>query len=254
MAVHRRLALIFAFALATLVAPSALAYTGQVASNVTVTGPLGTITCGGQGFAFAATVVDQNGNKIAGQTVTWSEVAKPLTATDTIAPPSGPTDASGVAHTTITFGPPDGSRTFRAQAGDAFGQIVVNVTGCQGGPPPVHVNVGTCQSALGLDPADGYSDGTKLQVVGRYITFRLSFGPQYAGKLIVITHSFRALPPAPPSWGSFFGATGRMADANGDVLYHFRSGVPAWISVRGFYGGSTGLDPAITTACQGRWR
>src|SRR5437762_3414142 len=108
--------------LAGILAPSVSAYQGQVAANVTVTGPAGTVTCG-QGYDIAATVFDTNGAKIAGQTVTWSEIAKPLTAIDTIAPASSVTDVNGIAHTTVTFGPPDGSRTIRATADSAFGQV-----------------------------------------------------------------------------------------------------------------------------------
>lgn len=246
------LAALLSLVLIGLTAPATLAYQGEVAANVTVTAPQGTITCG-QGYDVSATVFDANGKKIEGQTVNWSEVIGPLGAGDTFAPPTGLSDANGVAHTMVTFNGPNGGRTVRAAADAAHGDAVITVVNCSGNPPP-KVNVGDCQSAMGLDPASGFSDGTKVATMGQYLTFKLSFGAQYAGKLIIVTHAVRNLPPASPSWGSFFGATGRIADANGDVIYHFRSRVPAWISVRGFYAGDASVNPAITTACQGRWR
>ena len=218
---------IFVVLLVALALPaSTSAYVGQTATNVTITGPTGTISCG-PGNTFQATVFDSAGKRVTQHPVTWTIVSAPLTATDTISPPSTLTNASGVASTTITFGGPGGPRTIRATSDNAFAQIVVDPANCAA-PPPVRLNVGTCASTLDLPPAGPYTSATKVQQLGRYITFRLSFGPQYAGKFVVVTRATRGVPFT--GWGSWFGATGRIADSNGDVYYWFRSYTPAWIS------------------------
>src|SRR5437773_10362065 len=166
-AARPRIAFVIAFLATILIATPASAYINPSATNVTVTGPQGQVTCG-QGYDFAATVFDANGLKVTGATVQWSEVGAPAGATDTIAPTSSVTDATGVAHTTVTFGGPDGARTIRASALGSSGQVVVGVSGCVT-PPKVHWNIGDCQSALGLTPTDSYSHSTKVQTLGHYI-------------------------------------------------------------------------------------
>ena len=39
----------------------------------------------------------------------------------------------------------------------------------------------------GFDLVHVYTTATKVQELGAYVTFRLSFGPQYAGKFVVVT-------------------------------------------------------------------
>lgn len=238
-------ALIVALALPAAVS----AYAGQIPANVTVTGPLGTIQCG-QLYEFQATVFEGNGNRVTQEQVTWSIVAAPLGATDTIMP-SSTTDNNGVAKASAQFGGAAGPRTIRATAGNAFGQIVVDPAGC-GTPPPVAVAVGTCTSALGFTMSGPFSPSTKIQDLGGYISFRLSFGPEFAGKSVLVTRALRGIPFR--GWGSFFGGTLRTADANGDVYYMFRSRTAAWISVRGYIAPTEGDGAAISRACQGRWR
>ena len=245
-----RLSLILGLILTALSVPAASGYAGEIANSVTVTGPSGSLACQ-QTYELQATVVDNLGKKIAEQPVFWTLVSFPVGATDTLSPVSSNTDANGVARTNITFGGVAGSRTVRATADAAFGQVVLNVINCQVTTLP---NKGECSSALGLRPPTGYSHATKVQSLGRYITFRLSFGPMYAGKLVIVTHATRALPPALPNWTAFFGATGRIANQNGDVFYWVRSYSAAWWSVHGSVAGTTALPASATNYCQGRWR
>jgi hypothetical protein len=245
-----RVAVLAALMVVAAVPAATSAYVGQVASNVTVTGPTGTIQCG-QANQFQATVFESNGTRVGQHPVTWSIVSGPVGANDTVNPSSTTTNNNGVASTSVTFGGPAGPRTLRATSDNAFGQIVVDPQGCAT-PLPVQVTIGTCTSALGITRTGPFDTDTEIQQVGGYITFRLSFGPEFAGKPVIVTRATRGVPFR--GWGSFFGATIRIADANGDVYYSFRSRTPAWISVRGFILPSDGDGAAISRACQGRFR
>lgn len=249
-ALHRlRHAILIALVIALALPAAVSAYAGQIPANITITGPTGTITCGPL-HEFQATVFDSTGKRLPQETVTWQIVSAPLGANDTITPTST-TDANGVARASAAFGGAAGQRTIRATSGNAFAQIVVDPQGC-GTPPPIPVSVGSCASALGNTRIGPFSQDTKVQRLGGYITFRLSFGPEFAGKTVLVTRAVRGVPFR--GWGSFFGGTLRIADGNGDVYYSFRSRTPAWISVRGFIAPSGGDGAAISRACQGRWR
>ena len=245
-----RLSLILGLILTAVSVPATSGYAGEIAHSVTVSGPTGSLMCQ-QTYELQATVVDNLGKKISEQPVVWTIFSFPVGATDTLSPPTSNTDVNGVARTSITFGAVSGTRFVRATADSAFGQIVLNVINCA---VTTLLNRGVCSSALGLRPPTGYSLATKIQSLGRYITFKLSFGPLYAGKLVVVTHATRALPPALPNWSVFFGATARIANQNGDVFYWVRSYVAAWWSVRGSVAASAGVPAAVTNSCQGRWR
>ena len=245
-----RLAIVTALIWLTVLPSGVSAYAGQVAANVMITGPTGTIACG-LANGFKATVITTTGVPFTQESVFWTISAAPLGAADTINPAVTPTDANGAAFTTVTFGGSAGPRTLRATSGTAFGQIVITPTGCAA-PPPLPLTIGTCASALGFTESGPFSPSTKVQSLGGYITFQLSFGPAYANKPVLVTRALRGIPFA--GWGSFFGGTIRIANANGDVYYKFRSRTPAWISVRGFIAPSAGVPAAISRACQGRWR
>jgi hypothetical protein len=233
-------------------APAALGYQGQVPTNVTVTGPTEPVICGTT-YEIQALVLDTFGNKVADQGVVWTEFITPVGAMDVLSPSVSNTDANGIARTRITFGGVTGNRTIRATAASAFGQIVLNPTNCL--LPPRRL-AGPCASARGVEPAAGpYTTDTKVQIFGRYVTWKLSFGVAYAGMLVVVTRAVRdpSVVGTPILWSEFGSPSARMADANGDVYFHFRASDFLWISVRGFFPGGSGLAPKITLACQARW-
>jgi hypothetical protein len=230
--------------------------------NLTVSGPTGTVVCG-QTYTFTAMAADNFGTPFGATAVTWSEVNAPDGTSDTISPVDTVTDVNGVATTQITFNGPSGTRSVRAFAPTltAFAQVLVSVADCE--PPPT-VHVGSCQAGLGLPPTTFASGLTPVQRRGGYISFRLSFGAEYAGRRITVTEAFRSPPdttingrrvlPGEISWSAFSGATTRIADGHGDVIYTFRSSTKQWISVRGSYPGSDAIGPAAASGCQGRWR
>lgn len=256
---RRLLSVALAVMLSAMTLSSAFAYVVVVPFTVTLTGPTGTISCDLQ-YDFSATVQDPSGAKVAAQLVQWSIQKAPVGAVDSVTPLTSITNASGVAQTKIQFGGVAGARTIRAQAGASFTELIVNVTGCQIEPLPRLT--APCASALGpMIPPGPFDDSTKIAALGRYITWKLMFGPSYAGRLIQVTNAVRtpktnqeAEAGVPITWSAFTNPTGRIADANGDVYVHYRRFFTEWISVRGFYPGTDTLNPKITLACQGRWR
>jgi Bacterial Ig-like domain (group 1) len=91
-------------------------YQGQTPYTITVRGgcDVGTAT---------ATVVDMNGNPVAGQVVKWT-LEGVGSASDKIGAEST-TNASGVATTPVTLAPVSGNRTVVATAGSISGSAVV---------------------------------------------------------------------------------------------------------------------------------
>jgi hypothetical protein len=92
------------------------AYQGQTPYTITVRGgcDVSTVT---------ATVVDMDGNPVAGQVVTWT-LGGAVKATDSIGAEST-TNVSGVATTPVTLAPVSGNRTVVATAGSISGSAVV---------------------------------------------------------------------------------------------------------------------------------
>ena len=244
-----RHAVLLALIVALVLPSAASGYAGQTATMVTITGPTGTVQCG-VSYEYQATVFDAAGNRVPGHQVLWTIVSAPVGANDLVTY-STTTDANGIARTRAFFAGSAGPRTLRATSDNAFAQIVVEPQGCRSAVLPIPVSVGSCASALGITTSGPFDQATEVQRAGGYITFRLSFGPEFANKPVIITRASRGVPFT--GWGSFFGATIRIADANGDAYYWFRSRTPAWISVRGLIIPSDGDGAAISRACQGRF-
>jgi hypothetical protein len=108
-------------------APAVLGYAGQVAGQVTVTPPAGTLVCNTP-FTVSATILDVNGIPFDATTVTWSFKAGTSQTGDTISPLTSTTNASGVATTTVTLACIVGSRTILATAGTVSSGAVLGIT------------------------------------------------------------------------------------------------------------------------------
>ena len=93
------------------------AYEGQTPYTITVTG-------GCDVSSVTATVVDMDGNPVAGQVVTW-KLEGAVQAIDTIGAESA-TNASGVATTPVTLAPVADERTVVATAGTVHGSAVID--------------------------------------------------------------------------------------------------------------------------------
>lgn len=115
-----------AAALALVGATTAFGYAGEVAAEVTLGGPGGTLACN-VSITVTATVVDANGKAISGQSVDWTFASSPSSA-DTINATPTTTDANGVATTTVTLACVVGNREIRATADDVSGSAVLSVT------------------------------------------------------------------------------------------------------------------------------
>lgn len=122
----RGLAGLAAAALVLLAATTAFGYAGEVAAEVSVGVPGGTIKCG-VAITISATIVDKDGKPIEGQPADWTFASSPSSA-DKINSTPTTTDASGVATTTVTLACVAGNREVRATADDVSGGAVLGVT------------------------------------------------------------------------------------------------------------------------------
>ncbi len=101
-------------------------------------------------------------------------------------------------------------------------------------------------SKLGLPATSGtYTAATKISPLGKYVTWQANLGPDAAGRAVAVLVAVRR---ADGTFGPFSRLTGRVANATGVVTFYWRESVPKWISVR------FGLDAALSTATQARWR
>lgn len=126
---------------------------------------------------------------------------------------------------------------FNADAGSASASINVAAV--------APVVAGTNASALGVTTAGPFSTTTKVAALGRYQTFKISFGAGAAGQTVGIWIQTKN---SAGVWSSSTRVTGRVADSSGNVYYYVRNSAAAWISVRGDLAGS------LSNAVQGRWR
>jgi hypothetical protein len=104
------------------VVPAALAYQGQVVTQVTVTGPAA-FTCN-EPFTVTATALDSNGQPVEGQAVAWS-IGAGLQTGDGITPATSTTNASGKATATVTLACVVADRTIVATASSTNGEVVL---------------------------------------------------------------------------------------------------------------------------------
>lgn len=104
-------------------AATAAGYAGEVAGSVEIT--VGSIKCN-QPITVTATVLDNNGKVISGQSVAWAFTSTPSTG-DTISPSSSTTDINGVATTVVTLACIPGNRQLRATADQVNGTAVLGL-------------------------------------------------------------------------------------------------------------------------------
>ena len=111
------LALLSGLVLVLAGATAVAAYQGQTPYTITVRG-------GCDVSSVTASVVDMDGNPVAGQVVKWT-LEKAVNSTDTIGAEST-TNASGMATTPVTLAPVGTERTVVATAGAVSGSAVID--------------------------------------------------------------------------------------------------------------------------------
>lgn len=110
--------------------------------------------------------------------------------------------------------------------------------------PVPAVTSGTNASALGVTTTGTFSTSTKVAALGKYQTFKISFGAGAAGASVGIMVQTKN---SAGVWSSSTRVTGRTADSSGNVYYYVKNSAAAWISVRG------SLGSVLSNAVQGRW-
>jgi hypothetical protein len=138
------------------------------------------------------------------------------------------------------------------------GPVQMSVYGFGGGPTVVifHSTVsnakiaasglaGAAATRLGVTQTGAFSTSTKVQKVGKYVTFRFDFGVANAGAHVDIWGASKS----GNDWTAFSKKTGRVANASGVVYYYVRSSAASWWSFRATVSGSGTLTPAR----QARW-
>lgn len=137
MKVMRALGALALSALSTLVFSAAVvAYSGQVAGQVVVSGPDFIIACGYDWQIKAHITESGTGNPIEGQPVHFELVSTP-DPSDTLSPADTTTNANGNASTTLHVTATAGVRTIKATADDVSGTFQVDCE--EGGLPPTSV-------------------------------------------------------------------------------------------------------------------
>jgi hypothetical protein len=102
---------------------------------------------------------------------------------------------------------------------------------------------GTAATRLGVTQVGSFTTSTKVQKVGKYVTYRFDFGAANAGKLVSIWGATKT----GNDWSGFARVTSRVANASGVVYYYIRQNSATWKSYRAM------LDGAWTPARQARW-
>lgn len=208
-------------------------YCSDVTATVTVTFSATTIVPGG-----TATVTveakDAGGRPVADATgvssfLVSSGVSTPITTT-----------SNGKA--TATYLAPFNTGTVTALA--TVGGITGSGSASISAPAPLP-GTGTNASALGVTTAGPFSTTTKVAALGKYQTFKISYGAGAAGSTVGI---LVATKNSAGVWSGFTRVTGRVADSSGTVYYYVRNSSATWISLRGDLSGS------LSNAVQGRWR
>ena len=121
-----------ALLLLSVAASAALGYQGQVAFQVSVAGPGGTLHCA-TNITVTATVLDSGGIPVDNRAVVWTFGAGQVAGDHIVTSPTM-TNASGVATTTVVLACVAGNRTIIATADPASAQTVLAIN--SGGLPP----------------------------------------------------------------------------------------------------------------------
>jgi hypothetical protein len=204
-----------------------------VAFDKTTVAPGGTAT-------FTITVKDANGLPVPDGTSTTAVTNGGALVGGIISGPSATSDTSnGVATYTLVAPNTTGVVTVTAVV-DSLATQSASIT--VGAPVSVTATAGT---ALGVTTSGPFSTTTKVQALGKYVTWKFSFGAAGAGQTVEI---WRAVKQADGTWSGFTLLTKRVANSNGDVFFYWRSSSATWISVRGK------LGTTYTPALQARWK
>lgn len=218
---------------ATISAAAFTFYVSDVAATVTVTFSAATIVPGGSA-TLTVTAKDAGGRPVAdaaspgtplvssGAATAWSALLNGMATATYLAPFN-----TGTVTALTTIGGITGSGSASVSA-----------------PAPLP-GTGTNASALGVTTAGPFSTTTKVAALGKYQTFKISYGAGAAGQTVGI---LVATKNSAGVWSGFTRVTGRVADSAGNVYYYWRSSAASWISVRGDLSGS------LSNAVQGRWR
>ena len=121
-----------ALLLLAVAATAAFGYQGQVAFQVTVAGPGGTLHCD-TNIIVTATILDAGGIPVDNRDVVWTFGAGKVAGDQILTTPTM-TNASGVASTTVKLACVAGNRTIVATADPAAAQTVLAISA--GGLPP----------------------------------------------------------------------------------------------------------------------
>lgn len=149
-----------------------------------------------------------------------------------------------------------GNLNYTTLADAPAGPILVNVTGdTAGGAVAFEAAVsnarvgnpqaGTAATRLGVTQVGAFTTSTKVQRVGRYVTYRFDFGVGAAGQAVRILGATKT----GNDWSGFTVVTTRIANASGVVYYHIRHSSPTWRSYRANWVGGGAWTPAR----QARW-
>jgi hypothetical protein len=90
-----------------------------------------------------------------------------------------------------------------------------------------------------------FTTATKVQTVGKYVTYRFDFGVAAAGQAVQIWGATKT----GNDWSGFSVVTTRVANASGVVYYYARQNAVTWKSFRGYWVGGGSWTPAR----QARW-
>jgi hypothetical protein len=138
--------------------------------------------------------------------------------------------------------------------GDAFNQTVLVTVDCNGAVDilqtvsPARIGnpvAGTAATRLGVTQVGAFTTSTKVQRVGRYVTYRFDFGVGAAGQAVQIWGATKT----GNDWSGFAVVTTRTANASGVVYYYIRQNAATWKSYRGKWVSANSFTPAR----QARW-
>ena len=139
----------------------------------------------------------------------------------------------------------------------AFGPVQVNVFGFGNSNTNIDfqslisnakvgtTTAGTAATRLGVTQVGAFTTSTKVQKVGKYVTYRFDFGIGAAGAHVDIWGATKT----GNDWSAFSKITTRVANASGVVYYYIRQSSATWKSYRAMWAGGGVWSPAR----QARW-
>jgi hypothetical protein len=212
---------------------------GWTVDSLVIKAATAAIPAGGS-TTFTATLLDENsypapdGNVVTGLVSAGLAIGDGSTATYNQA-----STAAGAAKFTYYAQNTTGPVTLTGVALGVSGAGVITV----GPSTPTSSNA----NKLGLPSStSSYSTATKVQSLGKYVTWRASVGAANSGKSVGV---WIATKNSAGVWSAFTRVTGRTAAADGSVVYYARKSAASWISVRFSLDGV-----AFSNAVQARWR